>query len=258
MMSSFNSKHLEHKEALKTSGIEQLTAPGPDSNYLDWAFVVELHLAANDLEHVLVDIDPKIPPPTWAKDNLTVNSIFTKTIHKSNMRYIRDHKNNTSRGWQALKAAHQDSSSGGRMFWLRKMIMCWMEDEDVEKHIERMNTLYERLNSLVIPENPLTADDIHATALLITLPVEWLPCVTHLLNQPQTTSSQIVAALKNKSTRRLSSMHQLETTVSASRAYSNNRRHPRSSNMPLPPRTACNPHRHCSFCLSQGHEFSDC
>lgn len=214
----------DHKESLKTSGIEQLGPPGPGSNFLDWAFVVKLHLAANDLEHVLEDTEVKSHPITWAKDNLTVNSIFTKTIHKSNMRYIRDHKNNAALGWKALRAAHQDASSGGWMFWLRKLILCRMEDENVEGQIEKMNSLYERLNSLITSNNPLTADDIYATALLISLPVEWLPSVSHLMNQPHTTSAQLVTALKNESTRRSLSMESLESSVSASRTFTPNMR----------------------------------
>lgn len=249
----------EHKEALKTSGIEQLLPPGPDSNYLDWAFVVKLHLAANNLEHVLTDGEVKSHPITWAKDNLTVNSIFTKTMHKSNMRYIRDHKLSAAAGWTALKEAHQDSSSGGRMFWLRRLILCRMEDEDIEKHIESMNTIYERLNSLITPAKPLTADDIYATALLISLPTNWLPSVTHLLNQPNTTSSHIVTALKSESTRRSSSMENQEPTFLAARAFTPSSKRPsKSIDYPLPHRTAFNPDLQCSFCLSQGHDVGDC
>lgn len=251
----------DHREALKTTGIEQLLPPGTDTNYLDWAFVVKLHLSANDLSHVLVDTPVKDRPPTWAKDNLTVNSIFSKTIHKANMRYVRDHENDARLGWEKLKAAHQDSSSGGRMFWLRKLILYRMEDDDMERHIEKMNTVFERLNSLITAENPLTADDIYATALLISLPSDWLPCVTHLLNRPQTTSLQIVTCLKSEATRRSSSLDHFETNASASRAYSNNNRSSGRSSQStnnLPPRTAFNPDANCSFCLSAGHEISDC
>lgn len=102
----------DHKESLKTTGIEQLVAPGPESNYLDWSFVVELHLAANDLDHVLKPTPLSSRSVDWGKENLTVNSIFTKTVHKANMRYIRDHKHDAAAGWAALKDAHQDSTSG--------------------------------------------------------------------------------------------------------------------------------------------------
>lgn len=253
-----DTKPFDHREALKTTGIEQLSAPGTDTNYLDWAFVVKLHLAANDLSHVLVEIPVKDRPSSWIKDNLTVNSIFSKTIHKANMRYVRDHEMDARSGWEKLKAAHQDSSSGGRMFWLRKLILCRMEDEDMERHIERMNVIFERLNSLITADNPLTADDIYATALLISLPTDWLPSVTHLLNRPQTTSLQIVTCLKNEATRRSSSLDFPETTVTASRAYTNHTRFSGRPSNSLPHRTAFNPDANCSFCMSAGHEIADC
>lgn len=108
------------------------------------------------------------------------------------------------------------------MFWLRKLVLCRMEDNDVEKHIERMNTIFERLNSLIAFENPLTADNIYATALLISLPVEWLASVMHLLNQPHTTSVQIVTALNNESNRRLSLMDSLEPSVATAQTFTHN------------------------------------
>lgn len=205
--------------------------------------MVELHLAANNLDHVLRSTPKSDPLSDWEQDNLTVNSIFTKTIHKSNMRYIRYHPLNAAAGWTALKATHQDSSAGGRVYWLRKLVLCRMEDNDVKKHIEKMNTLYEHLDSLITPSNPLTADNIHAAALMISLPLDWLPSVTHLLNQPQTTSAQIVTCLKNKSTRRSLLTEQLDT-ITALRAYSVPPRcsfTPQGSAHPIPYRTAFNP-----------------
>lgn len=59
------------------------------------------------------------------------------------MRYVQDH---ARLGWEKLKAAHQDSSPGGRMFWLQKLILCMTEDEDMERHIKHMNIVFERLN----------------------------------------------------------------------------------------------------------------
>lgn len=195
------------------------------------------------------------------KDNLTVNSIFSKTIHKTNMRDVRDHELDARLGWEKLKAAHQDSSSGGRMFWLRKLILARMEEDDTEKHIERMNVMFERLNSLITAENPLTADNIYVTALLISLLTEWLPCVTHLLNRPHTTLLQIVTCLKSEATRRSSSHELNESSVVAARAYSHSQR--TSSrlghyNSPVPHRTAFKPDTTCSFCLSAGHNLPDC
>lgn len=131
------------------------------------------------------------------------------------------------------------------MYWLRKLVLCQMEDDDVEKHIEKMNSLYERLDSLITPSNPITADDIHATALLISLPSDWLPSISHLLNQPRTTSTQIVSCLKNEATRRSSSAEHIDHVI-ASRAHSHFARRPSPSTPnSIPHRTAFNPDAQC-------------
>jgi hypothetical protein len=42
---------------LKLSGIEQLKPPGPDSNYLNWKFVVMIHLRLAKVLSVLTPFD---------------------------------------------------------------------------------------------------------------------------------------------------------------------------------------------------------
>jgi hypothetical protein len=61
--------------------------------------------------------------------------------------------------WEALREAHQDSSSGGRMYWIQKLIQSKMSSYNVEAHIEEMSTVAEKLNALITPNNPLTADN---------------------------------------------------------------------------------------------------
>lgn len=39
----------------KKVNITPLTAPGPDSNYLDWSFAIEIYLEAAGLEYLLAD-----------------------------------------------------------------------------------------------------------------------------------------------------------------------------------------------------------
>lgn len=81
-----------HSEALKTSGIEQLKSPGIDSNYLDWSFVVEIHLQACRVGHVLNDFELKDCGSSWRDNNITVCSVITQTIESSNYRHVRDHR----------------------------------------------------------------------------------------------------------------------------------------------------------------------
>ncbi|PLW28110.1 hypothetical protein PCANC_27954 [Puccinia coronata f. sp. avenae] len=83
--------------ALRLFGIKLLKAPGPESNYLDWEFVLDQFLQANKSK---------------------------------------------------------------------------MSSDDVDAHIEEMSTVAEKLNALITPSNPLTADNLHSSALLILLPAD--------------------------------------------------------------------------------------
>lgn len=166
-----------HSDALKTSGIKQLKSPGLDSNYLDWSFVVELHLQACRVGHVLEEVQLKDRSLSWKDENVTVCSAITKTIDPSNYRHVRGNRSDARAMWIALKEAHQDSTAGGRVYWLRKLVLYRMTDDDVNKHLDTMTSIFEKLNALVTSSNPLTADDIFATALLISVPPTWLHSV---------------------------------------------------------------------------------
>jgi hypothetical protein len=74
-----------------------------------------------------------------------------------------------------------------------------MSFNDVDAHIEEMSQVAEKLNALITPANPLTADDLHSSALLISLPSDWLNCVSSLMNEESVPSAKIVAALKAES-----------------------------------------------------------
>lgn len=71
-----------HANALEVTRIEQLKLAGVDSNYLDWAFIVQLHLQVCEVGHVLVRATGD-QPPCWLEDNITFCSVITKTVHAS-------------------------------------------------------------------------------------------------------------------------------------------------------------------------------
>lgn len=103
-----------------------------------------------------------------------------------------------ARMWANLKRSHQDSSAGGCMYWLRKMILLRLTNDDVESHINKMQGIYDHLSSFITPDNPLTADNILATALLVSLPLNWLSCLSSLLQESRTSSIQIITTLKSE------------------------------------------------------------
>jgi hypothetical protein len=193
---------------LKVSGIVQLKPQGADSNYLDWSFVVLLHLKSLKLSYVLEPEDPstttekKSRPSSWANDSISVSSFIAQTIHPSNLRFVRAYGTDAAAMWISLSQAHQDFPSGGRMHWLQQLVVARLSGDDIDSHIESMAVCAKRLGLLVTPEKPLTVDDIHANALLASLTDDWLPCVSALMNEDSVTSSRIVSALKAESLRR--------------------------------------------------------
>ena len=58
-----------------------------------------------------------------------------------------------------------------------------MTSNNVDAHIDAMSTIAGKLNALIAPTSPLTVDDIHLLALLISLPPNWLNCVSSLMNK---------------------------------------------------------------------------
>jgi hypothetical protein len=102
--------------ALKTGTIKQLKPPGPDSNYQDWSWVMEVHFKNADVWYVISAAEDVIwAQPTWVRDNKAVVGAIAKTIHPANICNIRHLKNNDCMLWAALKRAHQDLSTRGLM-----------------------------------------------------------------------------------------------------------------------------------------------
>jgi hypothetical protein len=115
-----STKQLEaaHLAALKFTGIEELKAAGPDSNYINWKFVVGIHLRLTKVIYVLTPMSDNMRPSSWAQDNTAVCAVITRTVHSSNYCYLRDFEDNAAGMWAALRAVNQDSSSGGHMYVL--------------------------------------------------------------------------------------------------------------------------------------------
>lgn len=113
-------------------------------------------------------------------------------------------------------------------------------DNEIESHIDKMHRVYEKLHALVTSERPLTADDIYATSLVISLPEDWMSCISNLMQLPTTNSSAIVRALKQEATRRKSKIIALPEDLTASKS------HVRATvdKEQLPRCTFCNKHSH--------------
>jgi hypothetical protein len=76
--------------ALKLSNtIEKLKPPGPDSNYLDWSWIIDMHFSKTGVNYI---INPNYPNPelsaTFALNNAAVCSVIAQTLNPANIRSI--------------------------------------------------------------------------------------------------------------------------------------------------------------------------
>lgn len=185
---------------IRLTGITALCTPSDDSNFHDWEFKVELALDAAKIGYVLRPIDIKDRPNTWDIDNTVACTLISRSIDDGNSKFIKPHWRDAHGMWMALRAAHEDSTSGGRMHLLHKLITTKMDGDDVESHINSLHVVYERLDSLITPEAPLTVDDIYTTSILTSLPMDWLPVITPLMQRATVDSATVIKALRNKAT----------------------------------------------------------
>jgi hypothetical protein len=118
-----------------------------------------------------------------------------------------------------------------------------MTSDDVDAHLEEMGRYFKNLNSLVSTDRPLTLDDIYSTSLLISLPSDWLPCVSAIMNEEQVPSSRVIAALKQEALRQKSCTKDepVSITVSKASASPDNK-----------------PNLHCTYCNQDGHNLQHC
>lgn len=232
----------------KKVNITPLTAPGPDSNYLDWSFAIEIYLEAAGLEYLLADTAVKDRPTTWASDTKTVIALFVQVVSEPNFQAIRKHRGDAHGMWKALRAAHQDHTSGGRIHWLYKLLLSRMDpSDDLPTHIKKMRGLYEHFASLLSVDKPLQPNDIFSASLIISLPPDLLQVVRPLMSNPSTTSEDVINALTQDDTfsKTRKEMEITESTVSKARVDSTVKTEPKVNLF-------------CTFCKRDGHDLEQC
>jgi hypothetical protein len=190
---------------LKTGTIEHLKQPGPKSNYLDWSWILDIHFLSTGFIYLLDPNKGKAAigraKVTFEQDNLAVYLVIAKTIHPANVRYVQQFNTDACKLWFALKAAHQDHSLGGMMYWLRKLTISRLSGDNIIAHLDKMGKICKNLNSLFTPEHPLTTNNIFLVSILTSLPPDWLACVSSMMNEAHVSPSRIINALKQEDLR---------------------------------------------------------
>jgi hypothetical protein len=189
-----------------------LTAPSPESNYLNWEFVVTSYFEAAGVNYILEYTDPVFRSVAWTTDNKAVCAVITQAIDSSNLCHIREHCRDAHKMWESLRHTHQDLTTRGQVFWIRKLLLAKMEGDDIVSHIDSLAKFHERLNSLVTPDN------VHSAALLSSILPDWIHCVLALMNQEGVKTEAIVQALKNEHVCRQSQQDVVITSVSSTKA----------------------------------------
>lgn len=220
-----------------------LKSPGPDSNYMDWEFVVTSYFEAAGPEYILEKYFPENPSAAWINNKKLVCAMITQLVDSTNLRFLCKHQRNAHGMSAALNQAHQDQSTGGRVFWMQKLLLTKMDGNDLLSHIKTMAKYHECLDSLISCKNPLTADNVHVAALISSIPQDWLHCVSALMNQDGVKSKIVVTALKNEYTR-LQSQSDVAASVSSAKS-----RQSQSSKQST---------KHCYFCKVDGHDLNNC
>ncbi|PLW39848.1 hypothetical protein PCANC_20653 [Puccinia coronata f. sp. avenae] len=251
---NLSSQQLASNPKISTARLPILKPPGSDSNYLNWKKVVLRVLKTAKVNHVLTPVNVKRRPPTWEEDNDLVCAVLVQIVDEANLRHLAD-EDTASKIWNDLSKAHQDSSSGGRIYWIRKLLGTRMEGDDMNSHLDTLANYYERLNALITPEKPLTAEDVHNAAILSSIPPDWISCVSGLMNQEDVKTEKYVSALKNKSVRRetqgdIVSVSLTKPTSSKPNQSSNPSKAPRGDSSKKP--------RRCPLCNCDSHDLNSC
>ncbi|KNE87608.1 hypothetical protein PSTG_19005, partial [Puccinia striiformis f. sp. tritici PST-78] len=118
--------------------LPSLNPPGPESNYLNWEIVVHSYFTATGVLYVLTPTKPELRPATWEQDNNTVCSIILLIAGDANIDNIRHLRGNAAEMWSTLRSTHLDNSTGGKLYWVQKLVTCEFSGGDIETHLTQM------------------------------------------------------------------------------------------------------------------------
>lgn len=178
---------------------------------------MELALENLGLLSALISIPPKDHHLTWAQDNTKACTLISWAVEDVNSQCIKPFRRDAAGMWTSLKRAHQDLSSGDRLHLLQQLITTRVEFNNAEAHLQSIDRVFDKLECFIDSLNPLTPDDIFTSALLNSLPNDWVHVVTPLMQQASVDSTTVIRAIQAESTRRKSSTTMsptLDVTVS--------------------------------------------
>lgn len=235
------------KDDLRAEGIEKLSSPGVDSNWMDWSFLMETCISASIYGYVM-RLTPVPPPSHYDTDCAKICALLVCYVSQPNLRILQRHRGDPRGMWGALKAAHESNTAGTRMMWLEKLVAFKLESEDVLAELDRLEGIAERLTSLITPSRPLSVDEILTMVISISLPDSYKPTLVPLLQREAVSSVQVLAAVREDVTRRAISSNTDKVVDVVAMA---NDRDEGKGGMNREKKT-------CTHCRKSGHDIESC
>ncbi|KNZ48596.1 hypothetical protein VP01_5547g1 [Puccinia sorghi] len=114
--------------------------------------------------------------------------------------------------WTTLKEAAAQATFCEQMDWLCQSILTRINGDEVESRIHTLATDADWINSFMKSEQPLMANEIRTTKLIILLPSNILSCFSSIIDTMDVASSSILLSLQEEWLCRQSSWKQSSTS----------------------------------------------
>lgn len=154
------------------------------SNYVSWKYRMMTMLEREEVWHVITDPKPEEVDDAfrqWQKDDRKARTTIALFVEDSQLRFVK--KATTAREmWHNLKTYHEKATIGNQALLLQQLCALNLsEGGDVERHIEEIECLYERLDNAGVELSEL----LRIIMMLRSLPPSFDSFVTSLENRPQ-------------------------------------------------------------------------
>lgn len=174
-------------------------------NYVSWKFRMKSLLEREELWDVIGTAKPEEVDEhyaQWKKNDVKARATISLFIDDNQLRFIK--KAETARDmWNNLKTYHEKATIGTQAMLLQQLCSINLgEGGEVEKHLEEIENLFDRLDSSGVE----ISEQLRVIMMLRSLPPSFSSFVTSLENRPHEdlTMDLVVARLRDECNKRAS------------------------------------------------------
>lgn len=159
------------------------------NNYFNWRYKLQMLLIEKDVWDVIDKEPPNPITNAWTKKDRKALSTIALHVEDDQIQHIRNCET-AADAWDSLKDIHEKDTPNNRAYILRKMMRKSLpEGGDVEKHLNEINELYQKLIALGTTFKP---DFIKSAIYLGSLPESYNNLVTVLEVKDEELTSNFV------------------------------------------------------------------